>query len=35
MSENAVFTPEQLWMSAFVANPYPTYNIPFPIWMMP
>ena len=26
MSETAVFTPEQLWMPDFIANPYPTYH---------
>lgn len=26
MSETVVFTPEQLWMPGFVANPYPTYH---------
>jgi cytochrome P450 len=25
MSEPSVFTPEQLWMPGFIANPYPTY----------
>jgi cytochrome P450 len=26
MSETAIFTPEQLWMPGFIANPYPTYH---------
>lgn len=26
MSDTAVFTPEQLWMPGFIANPYPTYH---------
>jgi cytochrome P450 len=26
MSETSVFTPEQLWMPGFIANPYPTYH---------
>ena len=26
MSETSVFTPEQLWMPEFIANPYPTYH---------
>ena len=26
MSETSIFTPEQLWMPGFIANPYPTYH---------
>src|SRR5262245_34909345 len=26
MRETAIFTPEQLWMPGFIANPYPTYH---------
>ena len=26
MSDTTVFTPEQLWMPGFIANPYPTYH---------
>ena len=26
MRDATVFTPEQFWMSGFIANPYPTYH---------